>query len=43
MKTQGGIELQLHHSWSRHWIEVSGQLHNPAALSQGKETLVLTV
>jgi hypothetical protein len=24
-------------SWPRHWLEVSGQLHAPAALPPGKE------
>jgi hypothetical protein len=24
MKTYGRVEVQLHHSWPRHWIEVSG-------------------
>jgi len=26
--------------WPRHWMEVSGQLHVPAALPPGKEPLV---
>jgi hypothetical protein len=26
--------------WPRHWMEVSCQLHDPAALSPGKEPLV---
>jgi len=26
--------------WPRHWMEVSGQLHAPGALSPGKEPLV---
>jgi len=26
------------HSWSRHYIEVSGQFHAPAALSPGKDS-----
>jgi hypothetical protein len=30
----GGIST---HSWPRHWMEVSGQLHAPAALLPGKE------
>jgi hypothetical protein len=30
--------MKLHHSWSQHWTEVSGQLHAPVALlhSRGK-------
>jgi hypothetical protein len=27
MKTYGGVEVQLHHFWPRHQMEVSGQLH----------------
>jgi hypothetical protein len=37
MKTYERVELQLHHSLSQHYLEVSGQLHAPAALSLGKE------
>jgi hypothetical protein len=29
MKTCGGVEAQLHHSWLRHYMEVSGKLHPP--------------
>jgi hypothetical protein len=36
MKAYGEVEVQLHHFWPRHYMEVSGQLHAPAALSQGK-------
>jgi hypothetical protein len=36
MKTYGGVEVQLHISWPRHYIEVSGQLHAPATLPLGK-------
>jgi hypothetical protein len=27
MKTYGRVEVQLHHSWSRLWIDLSGYLH----------------
>jgi hypothetical protein len=37
MKTYGGVEVQLHHSWPRHYMDVSGQLHTAAALPPGKE------
>jgi hypothetical protein len=30
MKMYGEVEVQLHDSWPRHWMEVSGQLHAPA-------------
>jgi len=30
------------HSSTRHWMEVSGQLHAPVALSQGEESTVPT-
>jgi hypothetical protein len=33
MKADGGVEIQLHHSWPQHYKEVSGQLHAPVALS----------
>jgi hypothetical protein len=32
MKTCGGVEIQLHHSSPRHYIEVSHQLHAHVAL-----------
>jgi hypothetical protein len=32
MTTYWGVELQFHHSWPGHWMEMSGQLHDPAAL-----------
>jgi hypothetical protein len=32
MRTYGGVEVQLHRSWPRHYIEVSDQLHILAAL-----------
>jgi hypothetical protein len=35
MKTYGGVEVQLHHSWPEHEMEVSGQLHLPATLTTG--------
>jgi hypothetical protein len=31
------------HSETRHWLEVSGQLHGPAALSPGKERPVVPI
>jgi hypothetical protein len=34
---QGNI--YLHHSWLRHYLEVSGQLHIPAALPPGEKAL----
>jgi hypothetical protein len=34
MKTYGGVEVYFHQSL--HWMEVSGQLHAPAALPPGK-------
>jgi hypothetical protein len=36
MKTSVRVEINLHHSWPRHWMEVIGQLHAPAAVPQGK-------
>jgi hypothetical protein len=36
MKTYGGLEVSLHHSWTRHLMEMSGQLHVPAPLPQGR-------
>jgi hypothetical protein len=29
MKTNGGVEVQLHHSWTRQLMEVSDQLSFP--------------
>jgi hypothetical protein len=29
INTRGGVEVDLHHSWPRHQMEVSGQLHDP--------------
>jgi hypothetical protein len=40
MKTYGVVERELHHSWLRHQMEVSGQLHDPAALTPGKSPSV---
>jgi hypothetical protein len=40
MKMYGEMEAELHHSWPRHWIEVSGQLHASVALTPGTEPLV---
>jgi hypothetical protein len=37
MKTYGGVEVQFHLSWLRYKMEVSGQLHAPAALPPVKE------
>jgi hypothetical protein len=37
MNTYGGVEVWRHHSWPRHEMEVSGQLHALAALLPGKE------
>jgi hypothetical protein len=32
-----GVEVLLCHSWTQHQMEVSGQIHNLAALTLGKE------
>jgi hypothetical protein len=40
MKTHRGVKVQVHHSWPRHYMEVSGQLHVPAALLPGKHAPV---
>jgi hypothetical protein len=32
MKIRGEVEVQLHNSSPRHWMETSVQLHAPAAL-----------
>jgi hypothetical protein len=40
LKTYEGVEVQLHNSWPRQEMEVSGQLHALAALSPGKLLLV---
>jgi hypothetical protein len=36
MKTYGGVEVELHVSWPRHYMEVSDQLHASAALPTWK-------
>jgi hypothetical protein len=36
MKTYGRVEVYLHHSLPRHYMEVSGQLHTPVALPSGE-------
>jgi hypothetical protein len=33
MKIYKGVEVELHHSWPRYWIEVSSKLHVHAAFS----------
>jgi hypothetical protein len=37
MKAYGTVEVQFHHSLSRHYMELNGQLDAPAPLSQNKE------
>jgi hypothetical protein len=37
MKYYGRAEVYLSHFCLRHYMEVSGQLHAPAALSPGKQ------
>jgi hypothetical protein len=37
MQTYREMDVQLHHSWPRHYMHVSGQLHVPAPLPPGKE------
>jgi hypothetical protein len=37
MRTYGRVKIKLHHSWPRHWMKVSGQIHAPAVLTPGKE------
>jgi hypothetical protein len=37
MKAYGGVDVQSHSSGLQHLLEVSGQLHAPAALPPGKE------
>jgi hypothetical protein len=32
IKTYWGVEVQLHHSWPGHQMEMSGQLYSPATL-----------
>jgi hypothetical protein len=38
MKAYGGVEVQLHHSWRRHWMEVTGQLDARPLYPRGKST-----
>jgi hypothetical protein len=40
MKMYGVVELLLHHSWTWHYKELSGQLHSPAAVTPGRKPLV---
>jgi hypothetical protein len=40
MKTYRGVKVYLHHSWPWHWMEVSNQLHEAAALPPEKEPSV---
>jgi hypothetical protein len=40
MKTYGRMKVNLRYSWSQQYVKVSGQLHVPAALLRGKESLV---
>jgi hypothetical protein len=42
MKTYGVVEVYLHHSQPRHWMEVSGQLHAPIALHLRNSCLYCT-
>jgi hypothetical protein len=37
----GSVGIALRILWPRHYVELSGQLHAPAALPPGKEFLVL--
>jgi hypothetical protein len=39
MKMSVGVDVQLHNSWPRHWMEIGGQMHVPAALNTGKQPL----
>jgi hypothetical protein len=36
MKTYEGMEVKLHDSWPRYWMEVSDHLHVPAVLPPGE-------
>jgi hypothetical protein len=40
MNVYGEMEVSLQYSWPRHWLEISGQLHAPAALPSAKESPV---
>jgi hypothetical protein len=35
MEAYGGVEIQLHHSWPLHQVNVSAKLHAPADLPRG--------
>jgi hypothetical protein len=35
MRTIGGVEVKLHHSWPRYYMAVSGQIHALGALIRG--------
>jgi hypothetical protein len=41
MQTYVGVQVQLHPSWPRQQMEVSGHLHAPVALLPGKEPLYI--
>jgi hypothetical protein len=36
MQMCGGVEVYLHYSWGQHYVEPSGQLHDPVALATGE-------
>jgi hypothetical protein len=36
MKAYGRVDVYIHFSWPRHYLEVSGQFHAMAALLQGE-------
>jgi hypothetical protein len=38
IKTYGGVEVRLHHSWPHHWMEVSGQLQATLASPLGRNS-----
>jgi hypothetical protein len=40
MKMYGGVTVQLHRSWPRYCLEVSADLHTPAALPPGESAAV---
>jgi hypothetical protein len=39
MKTYGEVQVHLPHSWPRHWMEASVQIHAPVAFIQVKSLL----
>jgi hypothetical protein len=41
MEAYGGVDVEIHVFMTSALVEVSGHLHNPAALSPGKVPLVL--